>query len=149
METIELPYSQGMRNDLVFYAAFGLCGYLFIYKAPLAVAAILGALTLLLSILGLLKVIAAPRVVAIDPLTGIATFSPLSSLTQRFYPPISVRDYSSVYGLMSGYGKAYNVELSNHKGDSILLFYKIQKPQAEKACAVINGRFGLTNRGLV
>lgn len=148
METIELPYSQGMRNDLVFYAAFGLCGYLFIYKPPLAVA-ILGALILLLSILGILKVIAAPRVVTIDPLTGIATFAPLSSLTRRFYRPISVRDYSSVYGLMSGRGKAYNVELSNHKGDSVLLFYKIQKSQAEKACAVISGRFGLTNRGLV
>ena len=89
------------------------------------------------------------RVVTIDPATGIATFSPLSLLTRRFYPPISVRDYSSVYGLMSGRGKAYNVELSNYKGDSILLFYKIQKKQAENACAVISERFGLTNRGLV
>ena len=148
METIELPYSQGMREDIAFCLAFGLCGYLGLHKTPVA-AAILAALLLLGSILMLLKILAAPRVVTIDPATGIATFAPLSLLTRRFYPPISVRNYSSVYGLMSGRGKAYNVELSNYKGDSILLFYKIQKKQAENACAVISERFGLTNRGLV
>lgn len=107
---------------------------------------------MLIAVLGLLKTFFTPRLVTIDSVTGIATFTPLSPLVRRFYRPISIRNYSSVYGQMNrkaSFVSYYSVALSNRKGESVLILSKVPKSQAEKACESISSHFGLSNRGLV
>lgn len=151
MNSIELPYAEGRRTDALLFASIALAGLVGIYKPP-AAAGFLAALAILIAVLGLLKTFLAPRLVTIDSVTGIATFSPLSLPVRRFYRPISIRNYSSVYGQMNrkaSFVSYYSVELSNHKGESVLILSKVPKSQAEKACTSISSQFGLTNRGLV
>lgn len=150
MNSIEFPYSEGRRTDAFLFGTLALAGLVGINKPP-AAAGFLAALVALISILGLLKTYLAPRQVTVDSATGIATFSPLSLLVRRFYRPISIRDYSNVYAQMNrtaGFTTYYSVELSNHKGESVLIVNKVPKSQAESVCASISSLFGLTNRGL-
>lgn len=151
MNSIEFSYSAGRRTDAFLFGSLALAGLVGINKPP-AVAGFLFALLVLISVLGLLKTYLAPRRVTIDSATGIATFSPLSLPVRRFCRPISIRDYSSVYAhtnRKASFITYYSVELSNHKGESVLIVHKVPKSQAENTCASISSRFGLTNRGVV
>ena len=150
MNSIEFSYAEGRRSDVFLFASLALAGLVGIYKPPAAVG-FMSALVMLIAILGILKTFLTPRLVTIDLVTDIATFSPLSPLVRRFYRPISIRNYSSVSGQMNrkaSFVTYYSVELSNRKGESVLILSKVPKSQAEEACASISRHFGLTNRGL-
>mgnify|MGYP000589592370 CR=1 FL=1 len=151
MSSIEFPCSEGRRTNAFVFGSLALAGIVGMLKPP-AAAGFLAALVVLISFLGLLKTYLAPRRVSIDSATGLATFSPLSLPVRRFYRPISIRHYSSIYVQMNrkaSFATYYSVELSNHKGESVVIVHKVPKSQAEKICALISGLFGLTNRGVV
>lgn len=150
MNSIEFPFSEGKQTDAFLFGSLALAGLVGIDNSP-AVAGFLAALVVLISFLGLLKTFLAPRRVTIDSVKGIATFSPLSLPNRRFYRPISIRNYSSIYAQMNrkaSFATYYSVELSNHKGESVVIVRKVSKSQAKNACASISSLFGLTNRGV-
>lgn len=151
MNSIEFPFSEGKRTDAFLFGSLALAGLVGIHKPP-AAAGFLAALVVLISVLGLLKTFLAPRRVTIDSATGIATFSPLTLLVRRYHRPIPIRNYSSIYAQMNrkaSFATYYSVELSNHKGESVVIVRKVSKSQSENACASLSSLFGLTNRGVL
>lgn len=151
MNSIVFPYSEGRRTEAFLFTSLALVGLVGIQKPP-AAAGFLAVLVVLISILGIIKSYLTPRSVAIDSTTGIVTFSPLSPLIERFYRPFSIHDYTSVYVQLhrkASFVSYYSVELSNHKGESVLLVRKVPKSQAVQSSESISNHFGLRNRGLV
>jgi len=147
---IVFPYSEGRRIEALLFSSLALAGLVGIQKHP-AAAGFLAALVVLISIFGVIKAYLTPRSIAIDSTTGIVEFSPLSPLIKRFYRPFSIHDYTSVYVQLhrkASFIPYYSVELSNHKGESVLLVRKVPKSQAQ-ASESISNHFGLRNRGLV
>lgn len=151
MSSFDFPYSEGRRADAFLFGAIALAGLTGINKPP-AAAAFLFALAVLISIMGIIKTYLTPRSVVIDSTTGMVTFSPLSPLIKRFYSPFSIHDYTSVYVQLhrkAGFVSYYSVELSNPKGESVLVVRKVPKAQAVQASESSSSHFGLRNRGLV
>jgi hypothetical protein len=150
MSKVTFPcYSTFELISLPFYAALstGMAVTFFLSNNLIFVS--LGFVWLILSVLLLRKFMTTPRAVEIDPSAGTAVL-----LGPRWSPKlkervIEIRNYSTVFAELAsgGTGISYFVGLSNTRGESTTIIFRVEASVARTACDFISNNFSLRNLG--
>ncbi|HMW18623.1 MAG TPA: hypothetical protein PKN13_12705 [Accumulibacter sp.] len=109
------------------------------------VAVCLSLAILTVSVLFMLKFLTAPRTVEIDTSSGTVVLRGSRWRPRSKIPVIKIINFSAVYAERGSKDHLCFVGLSNTRGESITIIYRVEATIARNVCEFLSNNFGLRN----